>query len=211
MAVAAASRPLATGLGMDDSVRRAMARWPQVPAVYGWLALDRCGRWWLKGELIERRALREFIGRNYACDRRGAWYFQNGPQRGYVRLEYTPWVVFTDGGGNLVDHTGAPVAGLRRAVVDESGDVVVAFDRGAGLLHGDALHWFSERLERGDGTPMTAAEQERAIGRLMAGDAADLALRVGIGRVAVEGLARARVPKRFDFDPKPRAGTESSG
>ena len=30
---------------MDPIVRRAIARWPNVPAVYGWLKLDRRGRW----------------------------------------------------------------------------------------------------------------------------------------------------------------------
>jgi hypothetical protein len=31
-----------------------------------------------------------FIDRNYACDERGCWYFQNGPQRVYVHLEGCP-------------------------------------------------------------------------------------------------------------------------
>ena len=33
---------------MDPAVLRGMARWPDVPAVYGWLALDRRGNWRLK-------------------------------------------------------------------------------------------------------------------------------------------------------------------
>jgi hypothetical protein len=68
---------------MDPSVLQAMARWPDVPAVYGWLALDRRGNWLLKdpaGEGLGRVgnvALRDFIARNYAADDRGRWYFQN--------------------------------------------------------------------------------------------------------------------------------------
>jgi hypothetical protein len=63
-----------------------------VPAVYGWLALDRRGRWLLKEPAgarfsgVGNVALREFIGRKYAVDERGCWYFQNGPQRVYVAL-----------------------------------------------------------------------------------------------------------------------------
>ena len=34
---------------MDDIVKQAMAKWPEVPNVYGWLALDRRGQWRLKG------------------------------------------------------------------------------------------------------------------------------------------------------------------
>ena len=83
---------------MDQAVIRALAKWPGVPAVYGWLALDERGNWLLRGASaggfgpIGNAALREFIGRNYARDPRGCWYFQNGPQRVYVRLACAPFV-----------------------------------------------------------------------------------------------------------------------
>ena len=66
---------------MDPMVLRSMAKWPDVPDVYGWLSLDRRGNWLLKGERIGNQALRDFISRNYQPDKRGCWYFQNGPQR----------------------------------------------------------------------------------------------------------------------------------
>ena len=78
---------------MDEIVLRALAKWPDVPDIYGWLALDRRGNWLLKGERIGNRALRDFIARNYAPDSRRCWYFQNGPQRVFVALAYTPLVV----------------------------------------------------------------------------------------------------------------------
>ena len=37
---------------MDEDVLRAMTRWPDVPAVYGWLSLDRRGRWLIRGETL---------------------------------------------------------------------------------------------------------------------------------------------------------------
>ena len=46
---------------MDDSVIRAMTRWPNVPAVYGWLGLDRRGCWRLRGERITHGGAIEFI------------------------------------------------------------------------------------------------------------------------------------------------------
>ena len=39
---------------MEDWVHRALARWPNVPALYGWLGLDRRGRWLIRGETISR-------------------------------------------------------------------------------------------------------------------------------------------------------------
>src|SRR5947207_11971409 len=75
---------------MDELVARSLAKWPNVPAVYGWLALDRRGNWRIKGQRISNAALREFIARNYECDAQGRWFFQNGPQRVYVTLAHTP-------------------------------------------------------------------------------------------------------------------------
>jgi len=117
---------------MDSVVARAMAKWPNVPAVYGWLALDRRGNWRIKGERISNAALREFIGRNYEADSAGRWYFQNGPQRVYVTLAYTPLVVHYEG-DDLIDHCGRPF-GARTLYLDDEGSVLVAGERGIALL-----------------------------------------------------------------------------
>src|SRR5262245_47657048 len=58
---------------MDEIVIRGMMKWPNVPAVYGWLSLDRRGSWMIKNvsgrfERIANSAVNEFIGRNYAAD-----------------------------------------------------------------------------------------------------------------------------------------------
>jgi len=88
---------------MDDIVRQAMAKWPNVPNCFGWLALDRRGQWrmrneyaqqhGLSGDPIRHAALIAFIERNYQRDETGGWFFQNGPQRVFVSLGYTPWIV----------------------------------------------------------------------------------------------------------------------
>ena len=108
---------------MDAVVARAMAKWPNVPAVYGWLSLDRRGNWLIKGERIANHALRDFIARNYDADEQGRWYFQNGPQRVYVRLAYTPLVAHYEG-ERLIDHCGRPFA-AERAYLDDEGSVLV--------------------------------------------------------------------------------------
>ena len=78
-------------------------KWPNVPDCYGWLALDRRGQWRMRdeftqqnnlpGQVIQHRALNEFIARNYACDELGRYFFQNGPQRVFITLDATPWIV----------------------------------------------------------------------------------------------------------------------
>jgi len=114
---------------MDEIVARSLAKWPNVPAVYGWLSLDRRGNWRIKGQTIGNAALREFIGRNYEADERGRWYFQNGPQRVYVSLAYTPLVVHYEG-ERLVDQCGRPFAPAG-ALQDDEGSVLFA---GAGTV-----------------------------------------------------------------------------
>jgi Protein of unknown function (DUF2946) len=127
---------------MDSVVARAMAKWPDVPAVYGWLALDRRGNWLIKGERIANTALREFIGRNYEADSAGRWYFQNGPQRVYVTLAYTPLVVHHEG-DELIDHCGRPFA-ARIAYLDDEGSVLMAGERAIALLDDRDLARYAE-------------------------------------------------------------------
>jgi hypothetical protein len=137
---------------VDPVVLRSLAKWPNVPAVYGWMALDRRGNWLLRDSnsgrhgRIGNAALREFIGRNYAADERGGWYFQNGPQRVYVALAYTPLVMHLEGGA-LFDHCGCPVepAGL---YLDDEGSLLVLGQRGIGLLDDRDLAHYADRAER---------------------------------------------------------------
>ena len=117
---------------MDEIVARGLAKWPNVPAVYGWLALDRRGNWLIKGERIGNAALREFIARNYEADAKGRWYFQNGPQRVFVRLAYTPLVVH-HAGDALLDHCGRPFS-AGQAYVDDEGSLLVAGQGTVALL-----------------------------------------------------------------------------
>ena len=132
---------------MDEIVARSLAKWPNVPAVYGWLSLDRRGNWRLKGEPIANTALREFICRNYEADAQGRWYFQNGPQRVYVRLAYTPLVARYDG-ERLVDHCGRPFA-EQACYADDEGSVLLEGNGSVALLDDRDLLRFSER-----GTPL---------------------------------------------------------
>jgi hypothetical protein len=127
---------------MDEIVARSLAKWPNVPAVYGWLELDRRGNWLIKGERIGNQALREFIGRNYEADERGRWFFQNGPQRVYVKLAYTPLVVHYEG-DRLFDHCGRPFA-CRNAFQDDEGSVLLEGDPGIALLDDRDLARYAE-------------------------------------------------------------------
>jgi len=131
---------------MDDAVARGMAKWPNVPAVYGWLSLDRRGNWRIKGQKIANAALRDFIGRNYEPDARGCWYFQNGPQRVFVTLDYAPFVFHYEG-QRLMDQCGREVS-ARETYLDDEGSVLILGERGVGLLDDRDLERYAERAEQ---------------------------------------------------------------
>jgi hypothetical protein len=120
---------------MDDIVKQAVAKWPNVPYCYRWLALDARGTWRMRderaqaqglaGEPIRNEALLGFINRNYMPDEQSAWYFQNGPQRVYVDLEATPYIARTDPQTGFKLHTGEPLTDIERVWMTEEGRFIL--------------------------------------------------------------------------------------
>ena len=189
---------------MDDSVIRAMARWPNLPAVYGWLSLDRRGRWCLQGTPVVHRGAVEFMSRNYACTAGGQWYFQNGPQRAFVDLDYTPWIYSLDGARNLVDHVGSSVDELRGAWLDEEGQLLLLGERGIGLLCDRDLEAMSGNLRLANGR---ACDEDNIVHLIQASGAAKsrrIYLAWNDERFEVNTLSRDKVAAEFGFDPMPR-------
>ncbi|KVG27741.1 DUF2946 family protein [Burkholderia diffusa] len=192
---------------MDDIVRQALAKWPNVPHCTGWLLLDRRGQWRLRddaaqaaGELgspVRHAALNAFIGRNYDCDAHGQWFFQNGPQRVYVELAYTPWVVRLaerDGQLALTDQTGAPFE-PDAAWLDDAGGVLF---RAAGsppriaALHDHDLGLFADHADFDTTPPVLRWRDGRSL--------------------SLGNLACADVPATFGFvaSPAQRARRDAS-
>jgi hypothetical protein len=187
---------------MDEIVIRGMLKWPNVPAVYGWLSLDRRGSWMIKNvsgrfERIANAAVNEFIGRNYAADEQGRWYFQNGPQRVFVALDYTPWVYrLDDAGEGVVAHTGAATRGIEGVYLDEAGALLLHANLGIGVLLDRDLPAFVERLTDRDGRASDRLLDEVASGR------ETLAMLQG-GSVRLAPIRGADVPGMFGFVPRP--------
>ncbi|HEY6720421.1 MAG TPA: DUF2946 family protein [Burkholderiales bacterium] len=192
---------------MDEIVLRSMLKWPDVPAVYGWLKLDRRGNWMIKTvagrfERIANPAVHEFIGRNYAADAEGRWYFQNGPQRVFVGLDYTPWVYrLDDAGTSLVVHTGAAPQALRAMFLDDGGALLIETELGIGVLLDRDLAAVLESLSDEHGRAAERMLEEVAKG------ARAVAMLHG-KNVPLASISAAEVPRRFGFvaRPAPRAG-----
>jgi hypothetical protein len=194
---------------MEDWVHRALARWPNVPALYGWLGLDRRGRWLIRGELISRPQIIDTIARNYAADEQGRWYFQNGPQRGYVALESAPLVLRVAGDGERLEtHTGLTVQAPTAAYLDEEGSLMLATEHGPAALESEDLAWALERLADAAGLAI-----EDALGQALSrpsGSTTSLSLSWSSDPSAallLLRLDRALAPSALGFvrDPQPQS------
>lgn len=169
-------------------------KWPNVPACYGWLSLDRRGNWRLKGEVVRHAGLIAFINRNYAADDNGNWAFRNGPQKVYVALDYAPLVLRLGVGGELTTHTGMPAGEASAAFMDEEGSILLDVAPGIGLLDDRDLSAFLAACLDANG--------------IAASDAALLDAMQGSGAITWRGLPlqsmrRADLPRRFNFRPEP--------
>jgi hypothetical protein len=172
----------------------ANVKWPNVPACYGWLSLDRRGNWRLKGEVVRHAGLVAFINRNYAADDDGNWVFHNGPQKVYVTLDYAPLVLRLGLDGGLTTHTGLPAGEASAAFIDEEGSILLCVAAGIGLLDDRDLAAFIAACRDANG--------------IAASDAALLDAMQGSGGLLwcglpLQAIRRADLPRRFSFRPDP--------
>lgn len=157
---------------MDDIVRQAMAKWPNVPDCYDWLGLDTRGNWYMrddrtqalgpfaggppaaKGSLLLHDKLIAFINRNYLAADSGQWFFQNGPQRVYVELAATPWIWRIQADHTLQTHTGQPTV-CTACLTDEEGWLYLETPLGFGLVHTQDVALAAEAVEAGQWSVQT--------------------------------------------------------
>ena len=194
---------------MDDLVLRGMAKWPNVPAVYGWLALDRRGQWRLKGEPISNPAVNAFIGRNFERDERGCWFFQNGPQRVFVSLAYTPLVLRLAGTAGatlaLETHTGRKVERVEGVWLDEDGSLLLLTEHGPGVVHDGDLERITPWLVDANGNPLDESVLEDLVALAAKEPALPVWLKFRERTIKVDPITSREVPGRFSFVPQPAA------
>ncbi|MBI5718628.1 MAG: DUF2946 family protein [Burkholderiales bacterium] len=180
---------------MDEIVKAALKKWPNVPHCYGWLALDARGQWYMrderiqaagpfprvKGSRIQHDKLLAFIERNYLHDDAGCWFFQNGPQRVYVQLEAAPyvWRIGASPPWPVTAHTGDE-AHTESAWLDEHGRLFLHTELGFGIVHTLDMASAADAVEQGHWRPEAIAFGE-------------LPRRFGYQLAPAQGAASARV------------------
>ena len=195
---------------MDPIVQQALAKWPNVPHCYGWLALDARGNWRMRderaqaqqlpGDRIGNAALLGFIHRNYTHDEQGRWYFQNGPQRVYVNLEITPYIAHTDPAQGFVLQHGEALTPIDSAWMTENGQLILQAGAKVAALDDRDLAECLPAL-RIDGA---AVGDERLLDWLGGASGGRLTLEYGGQRLPLQRIARADLATHFGFVPAPQ-------
>lgn len=162
---------------MDQTVLDAQIRWPDVPAAYGWLSLTARGEWRLHplgdaqqggaGVGISNQQILTFIGRNYAAEPAGAWFFQNGPQRVYVRLDASPFIARVDPAlGTLITHNGLTITTVDQWLLDETGQLYAQTDLGAARIDDRDLSILAELLFTADSQGLLSVLEQYELDQL---------------------------------------------
>ncbi len=209
---------------MDELVRQALAKWPDVPDCTGWLALDARGRWRVGDaaagprQPITHAAMIAFINRNY-CSAGRCWIFQNGPQRVFVELEYTPFVwrlhPRAGDGWDVIAHTGVTVTPSAIWLDDEGRFLIEARATGGetivGVVHDHDTALVADLLRDADGDVL----DDETISRLATAGVAQGAPTAPEARLHLKladatsldlpllRIASHLVGARFGFEPRP--------
>jgi hypothetical protein len=195
---------------MDDIVKQAMAKWPNVPHCYGWLALDARGNWrmrderaqaqHLSGDRIANAALLAFIHRNYTHDEQGRWFFQNGPQRVYVNLEATPYIARTDPSKGFLLQTGEPLGPLDAAWLTDDGQLLLQSGEVVALVDDRDTAQCLASVRQGD-APASDEDLLAWLNNPQAGK--ELTLEHGGKRLLLGRMPRSDMAGHFGFVPAP--------
>ena len=175
-----------------------LAKWPDVPACFEWLSLDRRGQWRLKGELVTHAGLITFLNLNYAVDERGRWFVQNGPQRVFVDLASTPFIYRyrNDLDDPFASHTGHPAGRIEEIFIDSEGNVLISAELGFGQLDDRDLMSMLDACRDERGQPV----DESAFAALMEGASSP----VFWGQLRLAPLATVDIEKQGNFVRCPR-------
>jgi hypothetical protein len=195
---------------MDEIVLQAMAKWPDVPHCFGWLALDARGAWRMRderaqalgisGDRIVHPALVSYIVRNYTSDEHGRWYFQNGPQRVYVNLEATPYIAHTDPAQGFVLHTGEPFSIIDDAWISETGQLILEGEGKVAQLDDRDMAECLAHLYLDDAS---VSDEQLLAWLAEATDARHLTLNLASRRIPVQRIARGAIARHFNFVSTP--------
>jgi hypothetical protein len=151
-----------------------------------------------QGDIIRHESLLDFIYRNYDCDSRGAWYFQNGPQRVYVELEATPFIVRTDPKLGFVLHDRTPIYEIDHVFMTNTGQLIIQNHQKVAMLDPSDLAQCLAMLYVGN---QTIADDDLL--NWLSKPNQLLQMKLGQQFRSVEWIDSTQLQKRFGFIARP--------
>ena len=179
-----------------------------MPDVYRWLQLDSRGSWRLKDEKISHHGLVSFINKHYTSDEQGRWYFQNGPQKVFVTLEYTPYVISIETLNSkwiFKTHNGQVIEKLNRVFIDDHGNFLVSWDKFVGVIRDTDIALVADQL-RYDGSSLydiNPAHLEALNTPRNRVEKTSFYFALENETYSVEAINKLLVKELFKFDPSP--------
>jgi hypothetical protein len=165
----------------------------------------------MQDDPVVHHGLIAFLNRQYTHDEQGNYFVQNGPQRVFVRLDYTPWVLRLVAENAplpqnqrlaLETHTGEPVENILAAAFDEEGNLLLEFPDGIALLCDRDLASLLAYLQKPNGDAADEADLAEQM-ELTPDEPSTLTLRWNGKQIPVRKLLRSGIPKRYGFVSNP--------
>ncbi|MDA1331138.1 MAG: DUF2946 family protein [Proteobacteria bacterium] len=183
-------------------------KWPNVPDVYNWLTLDNRGNWLIKREKIHHQGLIDFINAHYTEDKTGRWFFQNGPQRVFVSLKYTPYVLSIgsdDTSIHFKTQTNEVIPSLDQLWLDNHGRMLGSWNRHIGLISDRDLPMLIEHLAHKNKPydPINASDLEKILKSTLSKGETPFITLLNQKRYDIAFIHEDEVHHAFHFNPHP--------
>ena len=188
--------------------KKSPVKWPNVPDVYNWLVLDERGNWLIKKEKIFHKGLIDFINAQYTVDDKGRWFFQNGPQRVFVTLEYTPYVLTLASHDSVIyfkTQTNENVETIDKLWIDNKGRLLVSWESNIGLVCDRDLPLLADKLSHNNKSidQMDPNELASIRHQIPSGGETSLTLMMNRKTYNIFFIDEVEVSKLFSFNLKP--------
>ncbi len=189
----------------SDSLSKLLQKWPNVPDVFNWLSLDRRGTWRIKGSPITNPTMIKAINSSYFCDVDGSWFFQNGPQKVFVTLDYTPYVIFAYRAGDelkLKTHSGTEIKKIDEIYLDSDLNFLITWDGRLGIISDRDLQILI------DGMSFSHQGKLISLENVIETDTKRLSVTFWNHEAKITKVTREYLLKKFNIrgDPAPRPG-----
>ncbi len=183
-------------------------KWPNVPDVYNWLSLDNRGNWLIKREKIHHQGLIDFINASYTKDDTGRWFFQNGPQRVFASLKYTPHVLsieLVDTNIHFKTQTNEVIEKLDHLWIDNQGRLLGSWKRHIGLISDRDLPMLVSHLayKNKSHSPINENDLEKFIKSTSSQSPTPYVLLVNQKQYDINFIHEDAVHQAFHFNPHP--------